>query len=78
MPTDKPRINVTINKEIEGMIAHLANREDVSKSTMARRLIEQAIEYDEDYHLSKLAMERDTEDAVWISEEEFWNEALQD
>lgn len=78
MPTDKPRLNITITSEIEGIIAQMADRHELSKSAMARRLLETAIEYDEDYHMSRIAMERDTEDAVFISEEEFWNEALQD
>ncbi|MGB0719500.1 MAG: hypothetical protein ACPGRX_03450 [Bdellovibrionales bacterium] len=73
MPTDKPRLNITLNDDIEGTIAFMATRNDVSKSTMARMLIEQAIEYNEDYHLSKLALERDTEDAVWVADcDEIW------
>ena len=73
MPTENPRIQVTLDKETINTLTLMAEREELSMSAMAKKLIKSAMEYDEDYHLSKLAMERDTEDAVWVEDsDDIW------
>ena len=78
MPTENPRIQVTLDKETHAILTEMAARHDMSKSAMAKKLMKDAMRYDEDYHMSMIALERDTEDAVWISHDEFWDEVLSD
>ncbi|MCB1720900.1 MAG: hypothetical protein H6860_04765 [Rhodospirillales bacterium] len=68
MPTENPRIQVTLDKETHAILTEMAQRHDLSKSAMAKKLMRDAMLYDEDYNLSMIALERDTEDAVWIED----------
>ncbi len=59
MPTEKPRIQVTLNKDTDGMLSLLAKRQDKSKSAMAGELIEEAMELHEDAYWIRLIKERE-------------------
>lgn len=72
MVTKHPRLNVTLSPEIMGLLSMLAKKEDKSLSSIASELLEEALELREDIYFSKLAAERDTPDAVWISHEDVW------
>lgn len=78
MPTSKKRLNVTLSDELEEAIRFLAKRDNVPEATKAAELLKLAIETDEDEVWNKIAEERDTEDAVFISSDEFWKDALRD
>ena len=72
MPTSKKRINVTLSDELDHFLGVLAKQDDVPKATKAVKLIEIALELEEDRVLSKIAEERDTKDAKYVSHEEAW------
>lgn len=55
MSTDKPRIQVSLSKDINGVLSHMAKRRKMSKSAVAAALIAEALEWQEDLNLSKLA-----------------------
>jgi len=72
MPTKKKRINVTLPKKLYVFLCGLAVRDEVPTATKAAELIEKAMEIEEDEYFSRLAEERDTPDAKFISHEEAW------
>ncbi|MBU1018968.1 MAG: hypothetical protein ABII07_00495 [Patescibacteria group bacterium] len=73
MATSKRRINISLPKDIEEALKMLAKRDDVPEATKAIHLIKLAIEIDEDRIWNKIAEERDTGDAEFISHEEAWS-----
>lgn len=73
MATNKKRINISVPKDLELILGELAGRDDVPVATKALELIKIGIEIDEDEIWDKLASERDTKDAKFISHKEFWS-----
>ena len=73
MATSKKRINISLPKDIEIVLEELADRDNVPMATKAIELIKAAIEIDEDEIWAKLAEERDTKDAKFISHKEAWS-----
>jgi len=72
MTTKHPRLNVTLDSEGMKAIEFLAKQGDKSLSSIAKELIEEALELREDIYFSRIAAQRDTPDAVWISHEDAW------
>lgn len=72
MPTDKPRLQVTLSKDLSGMISFLSKKRKKPRAAIAAELLEMAIELHEDYHLGKLAEKREKENNKWISHEDAW------
>ncbi len=73
MPTKNPRLNVVLNKRTKELIDILSKKRDISKSALAKELIEKAIELEEDFHLDEIAETRKkTLKSNLSSEEEFW------
>jgi predicted DNA-binding protein len=72
MTTTKKRIMISLPKSTERLLRLIAKREQVPPATKALELIEDALELEEDMVLSKLAEERDTPDAKFVSYEEAW------
>jgi predicted DNA-binding protein len=73
MPTKNPRLNVVLNKRTEELIDILSKKRDISKSALAKELIEKAIELEEDLYLTEIAETRKkTLKSNLSSEEEFW------
>lgn len=70
--SNNPRINVTFENEVAGLIASIANAEDKSMSMIVRELTLEALELREDLYLSKLAEKIDTKNAKIISHDEAW------
>jgi predicted DNA-binding protein len=70
MATTKKRINITMSPEMEEILTLLAQRDQVPEATKAAELLRDAMETEEDAVLARIAEERDTEDAEYISFEE--------
>lgn len=74
MPTERPRIQVTLDKDTNAMLIALAESKECSVSAAASNLIMEALELHEDMALSKLADKRLKETKKWISHEEAWSD----
>lgn len=73
MPIKNPRLNVVLNKKTEELIDILSKKREISKSALAKELIEKAIELEEDLYIAEIAETRKkTLKSNLISEEEFW------
>lgn len=72
MPTKNPRINITANERLMKNILLVAEEEGRTTSSMARELIEEALERREDMYLSSVALERDEDNNTTISHKEAW------
>jgi hypothetical protein len=72
MATNKKRINVTLDSELEFLIENLAKRDQMSQSSKAVQLIRMAIELDEDEVLNQLAERRDLEKAKFVDHDQAW------
>ena len=55
MPTEKKRIHLTIDDDTYEALGRLSHKQGQSLSAVGLRLIEQALEYQEDAHFSKIA-----------------------
>ena len=74
MPTQRPRIQVTLDDETSDLLNRLAQKKHVSISFTAAELIRKALETDEDIYLSKLSNERISEDdGQHFSHQEAWS-----
>ncbi len=58
MPARNPRVNVVLEKPLYEAVDHLAKEEGVSRSTVVRDLVKEAIEIREDIDLGRLAEAR--------------------
>ena len=74
MPTKKKRLSVSLPKKLYLVLCQIAFRDEVPAATKLVQLAEIAIEIEEDEYLNKIAEERDTTDATFISHKEFWND----
>lgn len=72
MSTTKKRINISLPPDLELTLGRLAARDNVPEATKAVRLIQLAVEIDEDDMLNQLAEERDIKDAKFISHKDVW------
>jgi len=66
MATAKTRINISVAKGTRDMLRTLAKREQMPVATKAARLIEEALELEEDRRLSAIADTRLREKVRWI------------
>jgi hypothetical protein len=74
MPTDRPRIQVTLDKDTNAMLAAFAAHKECSLSAAASKLIEEALELQEDMALSTWGDKRLKETKEWISHDEVWSD----
>ena len=74
MPTQRPRIQVTLDKDANSMLLALAAHKECSVSAAASHLIIEALELHEDVALSKWGDKRLKETKKWISHEEIWSD----
>jgi predicted DNA-binding protein len=73
MATTKDRINISVSKETLKMLEGLAKRDQQPVATKAARLLEEALELEEDRFLSTLGDERlKNHKGRWLSHEEVW------
>jgi hypothetical protein len=73
MPTSKKRINITIDDATYAAIERLADDREESISRTSLRLIEEALEYQEDRFFSKAADERLRRKQLRVSHDEAWD-----
>ena len=59
MPTDKPRLNIVLEKPLYETVKKLAAKAGTSLSLTARDLIREAVELHEEGYLLRKAKERD-------------------
>jgi Ribbon-helix-helix protein, copG family len=59
MPTKNPRINISVDQPLYGLIQGLAEEEGVSLSMLARDLIKESLELREDAALAVFAEKRE-------------------
>lgn len=73
MPTTKSRIIVTLEPEMDRVIAILAKRQGKSVSKTAALLLAKAVMLEEDMLLAELAQARvDESDGEYLSHEDVW------
>ena len=58
MPTAKKRINITVDDRTYKALERLSGERDQSVAGVGLSLIEEALEYQEDLHFSRIADER--------------------
>ena len=72
MPTTKTRINVSLSSDIKSMLAKMAHRDRIPQATKAARLIEVALELEEDQAWNAIAKQRDNKHARYRSHHKAW------
>ena len=72
MATIKSRINITLSDDAKQAIAKLAKRDKVPDATLAARLIETALELEEDIVWDTLAAERDAKKGSFTPHDQAW------
>ena len=58
MPTEKKRIHITVDDDTFEALGRLSHKRGESVAGVGLSLIEQALEYQEDLHFSRIADER--------------------
>jgi len=58
MPTEKKRIHITVDDDMYEALGRLSEKRGQSLAGVGLSLIEQALEYQEDLHFSRVADER--------------------
>lgn len=74
MATKKKRINVSLPRKLYVFLMNIAQRDEMPTATKAAELIAKALDIEEDEYFSRVAEERDTPDAKFISHKEFWKQ----
>ncbi|MBI2607290.1 MAG: hypothetical protein HYW51_00450 [Candidatus Doudnabacteria bacterium] len=72
MSTTKTRINISLSDDITDALAKLARRDGMPQATKAARLLETALEIEEDQVWDKIAKRRDTKNARYLSHKTVW------
>lgn len=72
MATTKSRLNITLSDDSKNAIAKLAKRDKVPDATLAARLIDTALELEEDIVWDNLAAQRDTPLITFVSHDNAW------
>ena len=72
MPTTKKRINISIGKSTREALKALARRDEVPVATAVAKLVEEALELNEDIVLGHIVHERLKKKAKWLSHREAW------
>jgi predicted DNA-binding protein len=72
MPTKNQRINITTNEKLMSNIALIAKQEKKTVSTLAKELIEEALDKREDMYLSTIANSREVESKKVVQHTEAW------
>jgi len=68
----KKRINISVSKEVNAVVASLAKRDRVPQATKVAHLLLLALEIEEDQVLDALAAKRDTLRAKFVSHAFAW------
>jgi len=73
VPTTKRRINITVGDELYRLLERLSRRRGQSIAGLSLSLIEQALEYQEDRHFSRVADQRLNERQRRITHDKVWD-----
>lgn len=73
MPTTKRRINITIDDDVYKALERLSDKRDQSVAGVGLSLIEEALEYQEDLHFSRIADDRLAEKQKRIPHAKAWD-----
>lgn len=76
MATKKRRLNLSLSVEVDEALTLIAKRDGVPQATVASKLLVEALDMLEDEVFGKIADDRDTEDAEYISHEEVWKNLM--
>lgn len=74
MPTENPRVQVTLDPETQGLLSALATQQHTSISATAAALIREALEQHEDMVLSQLGDARMRENDAPASHQDIWSD----
>jgi len=72
MPTTKARLNISLSKDVREILAKVARRDHMPQATKAARLLEIALELEEDQAWDAMASRRDTKNTRYISHDKAW------
>jgi len=72
MPTTKARINISLPDVVRDALFKLARRDRVPAATKAARLLETALEIEEDQIWDAITRGRDTKKARYLSHHKAW------
>jgi len=73
----KQRIQVSLSQDAKRFLPLLAKKRRIPAATLASTLIDEALELQEDLHLSKLADERFSQKNIrWVSHETVWKKRI--
>lgn len=72
MPTTKKRINISVDDAMYKALERLSERRGESVAGTGLKLIEQALEFQEDLHFSRVADERLKQNQKRISHDKAW------
>lgn len=73
MPTTKTRINISLSDDISRALKRLAHRDQVPTATKAERLLEIALEIEEDEVWDSIASKREkSKNGRFISHNQAW------
>lgn len=73
MPTTKSRINISLSDEMKEALHKISRRDRVPAATKAARLLELALELEEDKVWNDLAEKRDAKTARFLSHKKAWS-----
>ncbi len=74
MPTIKTRINISLSDELREALQKLAKRDRIPEATKATRLLEVALELEEDQAWNEIAEKRDNKKARFIPHTKAWKD----
>lgn len=72
MPTTKTRMNISLPEEVSDALIKIARRDRVPRATKAARLLEVALEMEEDQAWDVIAEKRDTKSVRYVSHRKAW------
>ena len=73
MPTTKKRINITIDDELYRSLDKLSKKENGTLSSVSLRLIERAVELEEDLYFSRQAEKRLAKNEKRVPHSKVWD-----
>ena len=72
MTTIKKRINISLSSSLDTMLSRIAKRDNMPQATKAVYLLGLALEIEEDIAFDKMASERDTKNAHFLTHKQAW------
>ena len=68
----KTRLNISLSSDLRQALIKLAQRDQIPQATKAVRLLESALELEEDQIWNKIALNRDSKTARFIPHDKAW------